>query len=1355
MERVDFAQGVLNRYLGCIEGCLKVSLEPTGHNSDRPGAVAVPKFVFPTTFAQQRLWFLEQLQPGTTSYIVPWSLRIEGTLNITALEKSLHEIIRRHEILRTTFAWRDGMPVQVVGPPNFSLPVLDLSGLNRPEEKAEELGRAEARLPLDLEHGPLVRAKLLRLSSGLHILLLTTHHIIFDGWSRRILIQELSALYQAYLTGQPSALQTPKLQYADYAVWQRRHLQGATLEKQLSYWRNQLADAPATLDLPTDRPRPAIQSFSGAKLPIALSPDLTEKLNAFSRENGATLFMTLLAAFQALLARYSNQDDIAVGTPIANRNRAELEEIIGFFANTLVMRTRFDGELTFKDLVGRVKETALDAYAHQDVPFEKLVEELRPERSLSQNPLFQVMFSLQNAPRQAFVLSGLSLNLMDLGETSSKFDISVFLSETPDGVRGRFEFNTDLFNAETIERMIGHYEMLLMAAVERPTTPLSQISLLTATEREQILTDWNANQVEFPQTASLHRLFEDQAERTPDAVAVVVGRERTRYRELNERANQIAHHLMKSGVGPEVLVGVFLERSRQLLPAILGILKTGAAYVPLDPAYPRERLAAILDDAKAPIVVTQTSLAGQLAGATSKILNIESDALDREPRHNPKVPVRPENLAYVLFTSGSTGRPKGVAIEHRSAAVLVHWAKSLFSREELAGVLFSTSVCFDLSIFEMFVPLSAGGTVIVVQNALYLPSSEARNQVTLINTVPSAMAELVRANAVPSSIRTINLAGEALPQSLVSNLYSSTKVRKVYNLYGPTEDTTYSTYTLTPAGEPVTIGRPLPNTQAYVLDSSGNPQPVGVPGELYLAGAGLARGYFGRPEQTAERFLKNPFAKDAGARMYRTGDLCRWLPTGELEYLGRLDHQVKLRGFRIELGEIETVLSKHPKVRQCLVIAREDQPGTKRLVAYVVPAGGPVTDAELSEHLKQSLPEFMIPAAFVMLSEFPLTPNRKINRKALPVPDISNRASDKLQPRDDLEKSLARIWQEILSIEAIGVTDNFFDLGGHSLIAVRLMNEIKKLTGVSLPLTTLFQGATIERLANLIRGTSCVPQAVAHQIQAGGNHPPFFAAVLAGVNALGYVPLAKHLGTDQPFYTLQSPGPGPQATGRPYTAQEYESVASEYVRSMRSVQPIGPYYIGGTCEGARIAFEMTRILEAEGETVALLAVIDTWVLENTQDRRLWKIYYYYDQMRRLWRQPWKHRLAVVGRAIRNRLLWWTRAKSAPPKSEWIETYWPGEDFVPTQISGRVTVFKIPKQPFYYRPDPLLGWGSRTRSGVDIELVAHGKHTLLLREPYVREFAATLSKTLRRIRPEPPQPVTRVELESADAAAVSR
>jgi amino acid adenylation domain-containing protein len=1333
-------------------------------NSAGTAPANAPRFVFPTTFAQQRLWFLEQLKPGSTSYLIPWSLRIEGELNVSALEKTLDEIIRRHEILRTTFSWKDEMPMQVVGSPAFSLPVLNISGLNQPEEKAAEMGRAEARIPLDLEHGPLFRAQLLRLNSRLHILLLTMHHIIFDGWSRRILIQELSALYDSFCAGRPSPLPEPNLQYADYAVWQRRQLRGPNLENQLSYWRKQLAGAPASLDLPGDRPRPAVQTFNGAKLPIALSRDLSEKLTAFGRQNGATLFMTLLAGFQAVLSRYSLQDDIAVGTPIANRNRVELEDMIGFFANTLVMRAKLSEEISFKKLVAQVRETALEAYAHQDVPFEKLVEELRPDRNLSQNPLFQVLFSLQNAPRQAFELSGLTLRMMDLGETTSKFDISVFLSETPDGICGRFEFNTDLFDSETIQRMIGHYETLLAKAVERPDLPVSKIPLLTGEEQSLILEGWNATKSEYPQTMCLHQLIEAQTKRTPEAIAVVMGKEQISYRVLDERASQLANYLQQRGVGPETLVGVFLERSIDMVVVLLGVLKAGGAYIPLDPAYPAERIAFILEDAGARLLLTQQDLVGILASGNATVITMDAmkGPVAKQSKRVPKAKLTPQNLAYVLYTSGSTGKPKGVQITH---ANLVNFLFSMRAEPGMTSsdtLLAVTTLSFDIAGLEIYLPLVAGARIVLASRAEAADGQRLlqliRNRKpTIMQATPATWRMLIEAGWEGSADLKVLCGGEALPGNLTVQLLP--RCAELWNMYGPTETTIWSSvYRVNSAMATAPIGRPSANTTFYILDAHMQPVPVGVSGELYIGGNGVARGYFRRPELTESRFVPDPFDRRPGAKLYRTGDLAKYLPDGNVQYLGRTDFQVKVRGFRIELGEIESVLAKHSAVRQAVVAAREDTPGDKRLVAYIVPKPGQhVSLIDARAYLKQTLPDYMLPTGLVALEALPLTPNGKVDRKALPKPDAAKAASGLAAPRrGEVETKLAMIWQEVLGIESVNVADNFFDLGGHSLMAVRLVNEIKKLTGVEIPLTALFQGATIERLANLVRGTTSVPKAIVHQIQPGTDRPPFFAAVLAGLNSLGYVPLAKHLGSERPFYTLQSPGPGPHATGKPYSIQEYEAVAAEYVRAMRSVQPRGPYYIGGTCEGARIAFEMTRILESEGERVDLLAIIDTWVVENTQNRWLWKLYYYYDQMRRLSRQPWQWRLAVAQRAVRNRLRWWTGAKSAPPKSEWIETYWPGEDFVPAQVRSRITVFKIPKQPFYYRTDPLLGWGSRTTSGVTTELVPHGKHLLLLREPYVRELAAALLKTLKRVQPDLACPAhLDSEPEPADAASMSR
>jgi amino acid adenylation domain-containing protein/FkbH-like protein len=1026
----------------------------------------------PLSFAQQRLWFLDQLESGNPLYNIAQMLRMRGRLDLMALHRSLNQIVERHESLRTRFDLKDGEPVQIIAPHlELALPILDLSDSDHGEDELRARAKEEVRKPFDLARGPLLRAEVLRLGSEDHALLLTMHHVISDRWSLGVMASELASHYEAFATGRMAAAPSLPVQYSDYAAWQRSWLQGPALAKQADYWKRHLAGAPAVLELPTDRPRPAAMTNRGATLSLTLSRELLRKLVALSQGEGATLFMTLLAGFQSLLARYSGQDDIVVGSPIANRQHAEIEPLIGFFVNTLAIRGDLSGNPSFRQVIARAKNACLQAYAHQDIPFEKLVEELNPERSLSYSPIFQVMFALQNAPMEAPRLQGLAVERSMVYPDTSMFDMSWFAIEVPEGLMLRAEYATDLFDRETVNRALGHFRQLLESAVANPELRISQLSILDEAERQKILVEFNSTEAAFPTDLCLDDLVEQTAARLPDLDAVVCESQRLSYRELNQRANQIADYLIKNGAGPDVLVGIFLERNLDLLPAILGVLKSGSAYVPLDPSYPRERLAAILEDGKAPLVITQESLVDQVEASGARCVCLDSDwaEIGRGSTQNPNIKIEPHHLAYVLFTSGSTGRPKGVALEHQSAVTFVHWAQTVFTPRELAGVLLATSVCFDLSIFEIFAPLSVGGKVILVQNALYLPSAEAKEEVTLINTVPSAMAELVQMKAVPSSVKTINLAGEALPESLVNDIYRTTSVERLYNLYGPTEDTTYSTYTLTHANQRVTIGRPLPNTQAYVVDAHGNPQPIGVPGELHLSGAGLARGYYGRRDLTSERFLSNPFSAKKNARMYRTGDLCRWLPDGNLEYLGRLDHQVKLRGFRIELGEIESVLSSHARVRQCLVMAREDEPGRKRLVAYVVPDSGPTLEEEtLREHLNRRLPEFMIPTAFVVLDGFPLSPNGKINRKALPAPEYKAPTEGYVAPRSPIEEVVAGIWAEVLRLPQVGVNDEFFSLGGHSLLATQVVSRIRQACRVEVPLRALFETPTIAGLAALI-----------------------------------------------------------------------------------------------------------------------------------------------------------------------------------------------------------------------------------------------------------------------------------------------
>jgi amino acid adenylation domain-containing protein len=1064
----------------------------------------------PLSFAQQRLWFLNQLEPRSAFYNVPLALKLSGRLDLHALERTLGEIVRRHEVLRTSFAVADGQPTQVVGPAApVPLRLVDLSGMEREERarRAQEEIAAEAQQPFDLGRGPLLRALVVKLEDEEHAGVFTLHHIVSDGWSLGVLVREVATLYEAYMAGQESPFEELAVQYADYAYWQRHWLQGEVLERQLNYWKRQLRGAPALLDLPTDRPRPPMQTHHGARRSFALSLDLTNSLKALSRHQGTTLYMTLLAAFQTLLSRYSGQQDISVGSPIANRHRGETETLIGFFVNTLVLRTELSGDPRFTELLARVREVCLGAYSHQDVPFERLIEELQPERSLSHSPLFQVMFALQNAPSEVLELPGLRLNPFSARTLTAKFELTLSLAESPEGLVGAVEYNTDLFDDDTIARMMRHFERLLEGIVIEPEQRLSELPLLTNDERQQLLIEWNDTEADFPTNICLHELFEQQAARTPEHIAVIFEDQRLTYQQLNERASQLARHLHGLGVGPEVRVAIMVERSVEMVLAVLAVLKAGGAYVPLDPAYPSERLRFMLEDSQARVLLTKSHLAGLLDAGSAQVVWMDAEGAQSartlagqaaSSSVAPSAGTVAENLAYVIYTSGSTGTPKGVAITHRSAAALLSWAYTRFSAESLAVVLASTSLCFDLSIFELFAPLCSGGTCLVVNDALQLPVLGGESGVTLINTVPSAMAELVRADALPASVQVVNLAGEALTAQLASNVYAvQPAVREVFNLYGPTEDTTYSTWALVERagaeGREPAIGRPVANTRAYVLDERMEVVAEGVRGELYLSGEGLARGYLNRPELTAARFVPDPFAREPGGRLYRTGDVVRWHKQ-QLYYVGRADAQVKVRGFRIELGEVESALREHEGVDEACVVLREAAGGDdKRLVAYLVGRGEQRPEvSELRAFLQGKLPDYMVPSQFVTLAALPLTPNGKVDRRALPAPDSSRSvlSAHSVAPRTAAEQVVASIFARVLGVGEVGVTDNFFELGGHSLLATRVMSRVGKVFQVGVALRQLFEWPTVEGVVAALGqqwGDSVVVEDIAQTfIEVGG-----------------------------------------------------------------------------------------------------------------------------------------------------------------------------------------------------------------------------------------------------------------------------
>jgi amino acid adenylation domain-containing protein len=1051
-----------------------------------PAIVPVPREgEIPLSFAQQRLWFIDQLEGTSGIYNIPLALRLIGKLDKIALERAIQEVVQRHEVLRTTFERVNGSPVQVIGSTwTGNVSVVDLRGLTEEEQAAEvrRLGKEEALRAFDLVKGPLLRVTLLQLGEQSHVLLLTMHHIVSDGWSIGIFQREFSSLYTAFSQGNASPLPNLSIQYADFADWQRQWLSGEVLESKLNYWKQQLQGIPPLLELPTDRPRPPAQTFQGSSESFELSVELTQKLKTLSQKAEATLFMALLGAFVVLLSRYSGQEDIVVGSPIANRNRVETESLIGFFVNSLVLRANLAGGPTFQDLLKQVRQVALDAYGYQDVPFEQVVEALQPERSLSHSPLFQVMFVLQNAPKEKLELPDLTLIPLEIESTVAKFDLTLLMQETEQGLKGKWQYNTDLFDAATICRMSGHFQTLLEGIVANPQQRVSKLPLLTEAERHQLLVKWNDTQAEFPQDKCIHHLFEEQVEKTPDAIAVVFEDQELTYRELNCRANQLAHYLRSLGVEPEVLVGIYVERSPEMIVGLLGILKAGGSYVPLDANYPQERLAFMLEDSQVSVLLTQQKLVEKLPEHQAQLVCLDSDwkVISQKSNNNLCCGVKPENIAYVIYTSGSTGTPKGVLLAHQGLCSLALAQKRLFHVCSESRVLQFASLSFDASIWEIVMALTAGARLCLGTQESLLPGQSLKQllrqqEITHITLPPSALAVLPIDEKL-SALNTIIVAGETCSREIVVKW---SKGRHFFNAYGPTESTVCATVAeCDDDSDKLSIGRPIANIQIYILDRHLQLVPIGVPGELHIGGAGLARGYLNRPDLTTEKFIPNPFSNEPTAKLYKTGDLARYRTDGNIEFLGRIDNQVKIRGFRIELGEVEAVLGQHPAVRESVVVAPGDDVENKRLVAYLIPSQETISISELRCFLKLKLPDYMVPSAFMFLEAMPLTPNGKVDRRALPIPDSSHlsRESSFVPPRTPTEEVLAAIWSNLLGVEQVGIHDNFFELGGHSLLATQLMFQISDIFHCELSLNTLLKRPNIIKLGAYIDGQGKIMQ---------------------------------------------------------------------------------------------------------------------------------------------------------------------------------------------------------------------------------------------------------------------------------------
>ncbi len=1156
----------------------------------------------PLSFSQQRVWFLEKLAPETSVYNIPLAIRLKGPLSVGALERSFAEIVRRHEILRTSFGEASGEPAQFVTSSSESrVELVDLTNLAIEEREREAARRVsdDANRTFDLEHGPLVNITLIRLADDHHVLLVNMHHLVSDLWSTGVLLHELNALYNAFIAGQPSPLRDLAIQYRDYARWQREYLQGDVLDEVLEYWKTQLHDAPRVLELPTDRPRPAIQTYSGSRESFFLPISLKSALEDLGKKEHVTLFMTLLAAFKVLISRYARLEDLVIGLPVAGRNSTETNELIGFFVNTLVLRTDLSGDPTFREFLKRVRSVCSGAYAHAEIPLEVLVETLKPERSLAYSPLFQVMFAYQNAPQSPLSLTNLVAFPFDIEIRTSMFDLGLFIWERPDGLLATLDYSTDLFDRSTAQRLLRHFHVLLEGVAANPDERISRLPLLSAEERRILLLDWNQTRSDYPLGACLHTLFEQQAERTPEARAVFCEGQQLTYRELNQKANQLAHRLRELGVTAETVVGICLERSLDLIVGLLGILKAGGAFLPLDPELPSARLKYIIDDSQLSLIISSTHHKSKLDAQQATTLCLDQVPSAPSLLTNPVSGSTVDQAAYVIYTSGSSGLPKGVVATHLGTLNRLAWMWERYPFREDDVCCAKTFLSFVDSIAEIFGPLLQGVPVIIitdqnVRDVEQLVRILDTYRITRIVVIPSLLREMLKVfsqvSAPRTRLRIVISSGEALgrdvaqqfldimgPDTLLLNLYGSSEVAGDVTAFEVKEAR---------VRERVPIGRPIANTQIYIVDPALNPVPIGVPGELVVGGLNLVRGYWNRPDLTAGRFIPNPFGE---GRLYRTGDSARWLPDGNIELLGRTDLQLKIRGFRIEPGEIECVLNQHPALDESVVCGRECGPGDQRLIAYVVKKPG--SDSPVSEfrgYLKDRLPSYMIPSAFVLLDRLPRTPSGKIDRRALPESSAAE-ISDGAAPIDEIEARLSDIWCYVLGLSSIGVNDDYFELGGHSLLAVRLFAEINPAFNTKLPLGTLFRAPTVRSMAGIIRGSGVrgVSSAVV-PVQRHGSKPPIFCIGPLTGEVLLFRRLALELGKEQPIYGLEPFGLGDRAS----TLLRVENIASYYIEQMKAAGEVRPYCLLGYSSGGLVALEMAQQFSASGYAVPAVVFID-------------------------------------------------------------------------------------------------------------------------------------------------------------------
>ena len=1313
--------------------------------------------------AQQLLWLADQLMPDTPIYNVPMAFRVLGDLQVDALETAVSTIVARHEALRLVFTSHDGTPVQRVMPemPNvWSL--IDYTNLDdaKRDEHLVACVDEEAKRPFNLETGPLIRATVVKFAADDHLLMLTLHHIISDGWSLEILLRELSTFYQQIIAEKPIESSELTIQYKDYAAWEHnRHVDGS-LNADMAYWEERFADALPVLEMPIDKPRPVVQTHRGGLASFTFEATLLEQLNQLSRTQNVSLFMTLLSAYTILLARYSQQNDIVIGSATANRNQVALESLIGYFVNMVPIRISLPPQVTFNELLQQVRRDTLDAFAHEALSFNHVAEKFVERSQVGRSPIFQTSFVLQSGPIQ-LEIPDLETTLIPQHSGTTKFELSMDVWEENGCLSGIIEYDKDLFDPATIEQMIDNYQSLLKGIVATPDVPFETLPLLSEAQRTLLLHKWNDTAVALPETPLMHRLFEAQVDKTPAAVALIADDWQLSYTELNQRANQLAHYLRGVGLQPEQFVGLHLDRSVDMLVAMLATMKAGGVYLPLDPSYPEERLVYMLQDTNTSILLTHEALANRLPIEMKSTICLDSEwaQISTASSDNLDDVITPQNLVYVIYTSGSTGRPKGVMIPH---VALVNHAQAIATQYDLNeedNVLQFAALSFDVAAEELYPTWLSGATVVLRPESVLTSFEEFHNfvdtrQITVVN-LPAAywqewVHELSRTQtAVPASIRLVVTGSEKVSAEKLNRwLQIAPEHVRWMNAYGPTEATITSTiyepaHDVETVGTAVPIGSPIANLQAYVLDKNLQPVPVGVPGELHLGGVGLARGYLNQPDRTEMSFIQNPFSEMTGDRLYKTGDLVRYLPDGNIDFLGRVDHQVKIRGFRIELGEIEAVLGTQEGVAECVVEVRDDPQGNGRLVAFIVPDGESVDDVKIRTALQAQLPEYMVPTDYVSMTQLPLTPSGKIDRKVLPTPDFTAQKSKEfVPPRTSLETQLVTIWEDLLNVKPIGVTDNYFELGGQSLLAMRLFAQINEITGQKLPLTTLFESPTIEQLAvaleNKMAGIQVETQSANNYkpwvipIQPNGRKRPFFHM---GGSALLYN-LARHLGEDQPLFGILEQ----DLDGDHPLYITVEDIVPHCIEGIRSVQPNGPYILGGLCFGAVVSLEVARALRAQGETVDLVVMIDSYapgamalsvsapVNGDSKGKRLLQrgpVDLFYTLKHKAWRKSWKylHQFYLkIDRPMPYRFRDIEEANTIA-----------NDRYVANEYDGDVILFQVEELDGRAVLDEnMMGWGEYIHGNKEL-YQAPGGHLSVYDEPHVQVLGEQIRECIDRLK----------------------